>query len=240
MDKGKLLRIERSLPHEVRITPEMYPVHEAHMRQKGVNPFTWDELGQMYPDRSRLHLVVKQGVVRFFYENRIYEFWFLPGFVHNTASVPGFLKWAKDNDDLDMYTMALPHDGGYMTHLIDKDTIDQLFVDGIEYYNEQVEESGFFAGLLEDFAENATETAIEIAFGTDAAQEAWESSPEIIEKGSLLMRVNITQNGRAAQAVPAPRELVAPAPAPEPEKKAKKKKATKKAAKKKVSKKSKS
>lgn len=237
MDRGKLLRIERSLPHEVRITPEMYPAHMQQMRQLGADPFTWEELGEMFPDRSRLHLVVRQGVVRFFYENLMYEFTFLPGFVHNTASVPGVLKWAKDNDDLDMYTMALPHDGGYMTHILDKETHDKLFVDGIEYYHELQEEGGFFAGLLEDLAENSIEVAIEVAFATDAAQDAWDSKPETIEKASKLMTVRIQQAGEALNHVPVKKPVEAQAPVEAQTKKAVKKKATKKVAKKKVSKK---
>jgi len=229
--KGKILKIERNFPHEVRVCPEMYPVRVAEMRTKGINPFTWDELRELYSDRSALRMATKGGSVKVHYIDKIYVFGFKPGNIHNTASVPGILKFIKDNDALDMYTAALPHDGGYMTHLLPKDVCDKIFVDMVEYYHDLVECDGFFSGLFEDLGENTIEVAIEVAFATDAAMDSWDTNPELQEKARQFFSVQVIN-----------KEINKPKRPPlsnTPPEKPIIKKATKKAAKKKVVKKKK-
>lgn len=206
--KGKIKNITRSMPHIVRITPEEYPKYADIMAQKGITIPTWEGLGEIYGDRSKLRLVVNPGRVVVQYTNVAYVFRIGTGYIYNTASVPDLLKFAKDNDALDMDTMSLPHDGVYLTHCMPKEDIDKIFVDGIEYYHDQQEADGTFARILENIKEDGIEAAIEFAFGTDIAHENWESKPEVQEMARKWFTLEIIQKGVTPHRKPQRPQLV--------------------------------
>lgn len=191
--KGKLLKIERELPEQVRYIPEDYLELATRIRIQGGNPYTSDELSILFEDLSDVRIVTKKGYLVFFYEDEVIRFDFYPGFAHNTASVPGILKPIVDNDSLSMAIAALPHDGVYVGRQMEKSEIDQLFVDTIEYYHEEEESEDFFFSLLEDAFENSIETAIEFAFTTDEAKKSWDCGAELSVRSGAMMKVTRTE-----------------------------------------------
>lgn len=191
--KGKLLKIERELPEQVRYIPEDYLELSTRIRIQGGNPYSSEELSILFEDLSDVRIVTKKGYLVFFYQDEVIRFDFYPGFAHNTASVPSILKPIVDNDSIAMAIMALPHDGVYTGRQMTKKQIDKLFVDGIEYYHEQEESENFFFGLLEDAFENSIETAIEFAFSTDEAQKSWDCGEELSERSGAMMKVTRTE-----------------------------------------------
>ena len=186
---GKITKIELDFPEETRFVHEDYYNLATKIRIEGGNPYTVGELRILFDDLDIVRLITKKGTLIVHYEDEIIKFEFYPGFAYNTASVPGIFKPILDNDSLEMTIASLPHDGVYTGHQMTKLEIDKIFVDIIEYYHD-LDDSGFsLAQLAEDIAENAIETAIEIAFGTDEAMKCWNQGAELAMKSGSMMRV---------------------------------------------------
>ena len=186
--KGKILDIEIELPSTTRYVAENYYSIVQDITIAGGNPWTVGDLRILFDDLSDVRIVTKKGYLVFRYEDESIRFNFYNGFAYNTASVPDILKFAKDNDDFDMMVMALPHDGLYTGKQMTKQEADKLFVDGNEYFQDKEDKGGFW-GVLEDIKEDAIESAIEFAFGTDTAMESWTRGTELASKSGSMMTV---------------------------------------------------
>jgi len=171
--KGSIKNIIRTFPYEWRVVPEQYAAVSSEFATFGIVMPEWSELTEFYDDVSEILIAMSHGEMLIEYDDVFIKCKFRPGFIYNNASTPKIVRSFIDNDSLKMKSGALPHDGLYGCHYDDfpKDVADKLFVDIIEYYNDQDEDDNFF----ENAAESIEEFAIETAFKTDAADEAWNA-----------------------------------------------------------------